>query len=82
MGEDMGIYAILANFCEVMYREGHLPLQISVPNEATEALLKSFCQRQGIKLIRERLPLCELNEAWQGVFDYLEQDQESDTSLN
>ena len=78
----MGIYAILSNLCEVMYRQGHQPLQISVPHEATECLLKSFCQRQGIKLVRERLPLRELNEAWEGMFAYFDRDNKADLLLN
>ena len=82
LGEDMGAYDLLSSLCEGMYREGHKPLQISVPNEATEGLLKTFCQRQGIKLVRERLPLRELNKAWQAVFEHLDRDQRSDMSLN
>ena len=78
----MGVYTILANLCEVMYRQGHQPLQISVPNEATECLLKAFCQRQRIKLVRERLPLRELNEAWEGMFAYLDRDNKADLLLN
>lgn len=82
LGDDMGVYAILSNLCEVMYRQGHQPLQISVPNEATECLLKSFCQRQGIKLLRERLPLRELNAAWEGMFTYFDRDNKADDKLN
>ena len=78
----MGVYAILSNLCEVMYRQGHQPLQISVPNEATECLLKSFCQRQGIKLVRERLPLRELNAAWEGMFTYFDRDNKADNMPN
>lgn len=75
IGDDEGVYHMLANLCEALYRQGHLPLQISVPNEATEALLRFFCQRVGIKLVRERLPLRELNEAWQGMFEYFEREE-------
>lgn len=82
LGDDMGVYTILANLCEVMYRQGHQPLQISVPNEATECLLKAFCQRQRIKLVRERLPLRELNEAWEGMFAYFDRDNKADLLLN
>ena len=60
----------------------NLPLQISVPNEATEGLLKAFCQRQGIKLVRERLPLRELNKAWEGVFAFFDREGDSGMLMN
>ena len=82
IGDDIGVYAILSNLCEVMYRQGHQPLQISVPNEATDCLLKSFCQRQGIKLVREQLPLRELNEAWESIFTYFDRYKRTDNLLN
>lgn len=74
LDDELWVYNILSNLCEVMYQQGHMPLQISVPNETTECILKSFCQRQHIKLVRERLPLRELNKAWEGMFSYLERD--------
>ena len=70
--DEEGVYNILANLCAAMYSQGHLPLQISVPNETTEYLLKAFCQRQGIKLVRERLPLHQLNQAWEATFSYFD----------
>lgn len=78
LGGDVGVYDMLSNLCEAMYRQGHMPLQISVPNEATECLLKSFCHRQSIKLVREKLLLRELNEAWEGMFSYFERDNKVD----
>ncbi len=47
-----------------------------------ECLLKAFCQRQGIKLVRERLPLRELNAAWEGMFAYFDRDNKADDMLN
>ena len=81
-GDGQYVHTILANLCETMYRQGHQPLQISVPNEATEGLLKAFCRRQGIKLVLERLPLRELNEAWEGVFAYFDRDGDSGMLVN
>ena len=78
LDDELWVYNILSNLCEVMYQQGHMPLQISVPNETTECILKSFCQRQHIKLVRERLPLRELYKAWEGMFSYLERDNKVD----
>ena len=80
--DEEGVYKMLANLCAAMYQQGHQPLQISVPNEATENLLKAFCQRQGIKLVKERLPLRELNQAWQGVFSHFNHEGNADVILN
>ena len=80
--DEEGVYKILANLCAAMYQQGHQPLQISVPNEATENLLKAFCHRQGIKLVKERLPLRELDQAWQGVFSHFDGDGNADVMLN
>ena len=80
--DEQGVYNILANLCAAMYQQGHQPLQISVPNEMTENLLKAFCQRQGIKLVKERLPLRELNQAWEATFSYFDRDKNADVMLN
>jgi hypothetical protein len=80
--DEEGVYKMLSNLCAAMYQQGHLPLQISVPNETTENLLKAFCQRQGIKLVKERLPLRELNQAWQGVFSHFDGQGNADVLLN
>lgn len=80
--DEQGVYNILANLCAAMYQQGHLPLQISVPNEMTENLLKAFCLRQGIKLVKERLPLRELNQAWEATFSYFDRDKNTDMMLN
>ena len=80
--DEEGVYKMLSNLCAAMYQQEHLPLQISVPNETTENLLKAFCQRQGIKLVKERLPLRELNQAWQGVFSHFDGQGNADVLLN
>ena len=80
--DEQGVYDILANLCAAMYHQGHKPLQISVPNEMTANLLKAFCQRQGIKLVKERLPLRELNQAWEATFSYFDRDINADVMLN
>ena len=45
------------------------PLQISVPDLTTESVLKAFCKALKIKLVKERRPLRELNEAWEFLFE-------------
>ena len=46
------------------------PLQISVPDLATESVLKAFCKALKIKLVKERLPLRDLNDAWEYLHNY------------
>lgn len=66
--DENGAETILINFFESMEEEGRLPLQISVPDELTERFLKTFCRHMGIKLVRERRPLKELNQMWESLF--------------
>jgi len=45
-------------------------LQISVPDLATESVLKALCKALKIKLVKERRPLRELNDAWEYIHNY------------
>lgn len=64
------IQAVLINLCKEFDNLGHCPLQISVPDLATESVLKAFCKALKIKLVKERRPLRELNEAWDYLHNY------------
>lgn len=64
-----GIQTVLINLCQEFDNLGHCPLQISVPDLATESVLKAFCKTLKIKLVKERLPLRDLNEAWDFLFE-------------
>ena len=46
------------------------PLQISVPDLTTESVLKAFCKALKTKLVKERLPLRDLNDAWEYLHNY------------
>lgn len=46
------------------------PLQISVPDLATESVLKALCKALKIKLVKERRPLRDLNDAWEYLHNY------------
>ncbi len=70
MEDEDGAQDILVNFFESLEEEGRLPLQISVPDELTERFLKTFCRHMGIKLVRERKPLKELNQMWESLFQH------------
>lgn len=37
---------------------------------ATESVLKAFCKALKIKLVKERLPLRDLNDAWEYLHNY------------
>ena len=62
---------VLLHLCKYFEDEGHCPLQISVPDLATESVLKAFCKALKIKLVKERRPLHELNEVWDCFFKYV-----------
>ena len=64
------IQTVLINLCKEFDNLGHCPLQISVPDLATESVLKAFCKALKIKLVKERRPLRELNEAWDYLHNY------------
>ena len=64
------IQNVLINLCKEFDNLGHCPLQISVPDLATESVLKAFCKALKIKLVKERLPLRELNDAWEYLHNY------------
>lgn len=40
------------------------PNDIKLEEMATESVLKAFCKALKIKLVKERLPLRDLNDAW------------------
>lgn len=62
------IQDVLIKLCQEFDTLGHCPLQISVPDLATESVLKAFCKALKIKLVKERRPLRELNEGWEELF--------------
>ena len=64
------IQTVLINLCKEFDNLGHCPLQISVHDLATESVLKAFCKALKIKLVKERRPLRELNEAWDYLHNY------------
>lgn len=64
------IQTILINLCLEFGNLGHCPLQISVPDLATESVLKALCKALKIKLVKERLPLRDLNDAWEYLHNY------------
>ncbi len=68
--DEDGAQTIFINFLNSIGEAGRLPLQISVPDERTECFLKTFCRHMGIKLVRERKPLKELNKMWEFLFRY------------
>lgn len=37
---------------------------------ATESILKAFCKALKTKLVKERLPLRDLNDAWEYLHNY------------
>ena len=41
------------------------PNYIKLEEMATESVLKAFCKALKIKLVKERLPLRDLNDAWE-----------------
>lgn len=77
-----GARTILMNFFNSLEEEGRLPLQISVPDELTERFLRPFCRNMGIKLVRERRPLRELNEMWESLFRHFASDADNDDGEN
>lgn len=46
------------------------PNYIKLEEMATEAVLKAFCKALKIKLVKERLPLRDLNDAWEYLHNY------------
>ncbi len=46
------------------------PNYIKLEEMATESVLKAFCKALKIKLVKERLPLCDLNDAWEYLHNY------------
>ncbi len=64
------IQTVLINLCQEFDNLGHCPLQISVPDFATESVLKAFCKALKIKFVKERLPLRDLNDAWEYLHNY------------
>lgn len=68
--DEGGAQDILINFFDSLEEEGCLPLQISVPDELTERFLSTFCRHMGIKLVRTRKPLKELNQVWESLFQH------------
>ena len=64
------IQTVLINLCLEFDNLGHCPLQISVPDLATESVLKAFCKALKIKLVKERRPLRDLNDAWEYLHNY------------
>ena len=68
--DEDGAQDILINFFDSLEQEGCLPLQISVPDELSERFLSTFCRQMGIKLVRERKPLKELNQMWESLFQH------------
>ncbi len=46
------------------------PNDIKLEEMETESVLKSFCKALNIKLVKERLPLRDLNDAWEYLHNY------------
>lgn len=46
------------------------PNYIKLEEMATESVLKAFCKALKIKLVKERLPLHDLNDAWEYLHNY------------
>ena len=46
------------------------PNYIKLEEMATESVLKAFCMALKIKLVKERLPLRDLNDAWEYLHNY------------
>ena len=69
-GNTEDIQRALINLCKEFDNLGHCPLQISVPDLATESVLKAFCKALKIKLVKERRPMRELNDAWSSLFEH------------
>ena len=46
------------------------PNYIKLEEMATESVLKAFCKALMIKLVKERLPLRDLNDAWEYLHNY------------
>ena len=46
------------------------PNYIKLEEMATESVLKAFCNALKIKLVKERLPLRDLNDAWEYLHNY------------
>ena len=46
------------------------PNYIKLEEMATESVLKAFCKALKIKLVKERLPLSDLNDAWEYLYNY------------
>lgn len=74
LDDEQGVYTMLTSFCESIFKQGHAPLQISVPDYATECLLKTLCRRLNVVLVRERYAMKPFNDAWKSLFSYLEND--------
>ena len=59
------IQNVLINLCKEFDDLGLCPLQISVPDLATESVLKALCKALKIKLVKERRPLRDLDDVWE-----------------
>ena len=46
------------------------PNYIKLEEMATESVLKAFCKALKIKLVKERLPLRDFNDAWEYLHNY------------
>ena len=46
------------------------PNYIKLEEMATESVLKAFCKALKIKLVKERHPLRDLNDAWEYLHNY------------
>lgn len=46
------------------------PNYIKLEEMATESVLKAFCKALKIKLVKERRPLRDLNDAWEYLHNY------------
>lgn len=46
------------------------PNYIKLEEMATESVLKAFCKALKIKPVKERLPLRDLNDAWEYLHNY------------
>lgn len=46
------------------------PNYIKLEEMATESVLKAFCKALKIKLVKERLSLRDLNDAWEYLHNY------------
>ena len=53
--------------CWANWFSGHY---IKLEEMATESVLKAFCKALKIKLVKERLPLRDLNDAWEYLHNY------------